>query len=265
VKYQRENTHNEPRQHSPVVSVALHLVPGVLLLGGIFLFSQPALVSGFGIDERLGSLFGYLMSLLIFLVTLQLGILLLFSKRHFGKLAVRPAIYNTQKSTRRTYLVLIPLLFAYNAVLFTVVAPRIQPYIVNALFSWYPENYNLQLLMQSVLQNPAEYARYQGIFILVAAYIVLSGIVGPLVEELYFRGFLLPRMEGYAKKWAPFLNAVLFSFYHFFSPWENLIRIVGVYPLVYVVWRKKDIRISILVHVLLNTIGGIVFLIVLLS
>jgi membrane protease YdiL (CAAX protease family) len=70
-------------------------------------------------------------------------------------------------------------------------------------------------------------------------------------------------MESLVGKWAPFLNTVLFSIYHFFSPWENLIRIVASYPLVYTVWKKRDIRFGILVHILVNTIGGIIALSVL--
>ena len=145
-----------------------------------------------------------------------------------------------------------------------MVAPLIQPLIVNALFAWYPDEYNFQVIMQSVMQDPAAYARLRGVVVLVVAYLILSGIASPFVEELYFRGFLLPRMEGYAKKWAPFLNTVLFSLYYLFSPWENLIRIVGLYSLVYAVWRKRDIRIGIFTHVVLNMIGGIAFLVVLL-
>jgi membrane protease YdiL (CAAX protease family) len=113
-----------------------------------------------------------------------------------------------------------------------------------------------------ILQNPASITGYQGIKILVIVYILLSCIFGPLVEELYFRGYLLPRMDKYAGKWAPFLNTVLFSIYHFFSPWENLIRIVATYPLVYLVWKKRDIRFGIFVHIIVNTIGGIYMLLV---
>jgi CAAX protease family protein len=50
------------------------------------------------------------------------------------------------------------------------------------------------------------------------------------------------------------LNTVLFSLYHFWSPWQNLARIVGLLPWVYVVWRKRSVQLSIAVHVTANTI-----------
>ena len=85
------------------------------------------------------------------------------------------------------------------------------------------------------------------------------------MEELYFRGYLLPRMEKYAGKWAPLLNTVLFSIYHFFSPWENLIRIAASYPLIHLVWKKRNIRFGMLVHIIVNTIGGIIALFMILA
>jgi membrane protease YdiL (CAAX protease family) len=81
---------------------------------------------------------------------------------------------------------------------------------------------------------------------------LLNGIFGPLVEELYFRGFLLPRMKMFGK-FAPLINTVLFSIYHFFTPWENITRILAVIPLSYSVWVNKNVNIGIIIHCSLNT------------
>jgi membrane protease YdiL (CAAX protease family) len=123
----------------------------------------------------------------------------------------------------------------YFILLFVVIAPVIKPYIVKTFFHWWPDQFSFQLL----LRDPTKEAGYAGIIVLVLFYIILSGILGPLIEELYFRGYLLPRMDRFAGKWAPLLGAFLFSIYHFYSPWENLIRIVASYPLVYTVWKKE--------------------------
>jgi uncharacterized protein len=84
--------------------------------------------------------------------------------------------------------------------------------------------------------------------------LVLNGIAGPVVEELYFRGYLLPRIPV-ARLWAPLINVVLFSLYHFFSPWQNITRIVALMLLVYAVSWKRNLYLSILVHCSLNTLG----------
>ena len=205
------------------------------------------------------------MAVLFGLIPVQMGVLLYVGKMQHGKLTLKGVVRYIEKSSCKQYFIFVPIFLVYNLILFVAVAPIIQPYIVDTLFSWYPKDYNFQLLMQGVMENPSSVAGYRGIYVLAALYILLSCILGPLVEELYFRGYLLPRMQKYANKWAPFINTILFSVYHFFSPWENLIRIVGFYPVIYLVWRKKDIRFGIFTHIILNSIGGFILLVVLLN
>lgn len=235
-------------------SILLHLLPGLILLVSILIFSQPYFSQVLGIDAKLSPVLGYLLGLLFGLLPVQLGILLFAGRNETEKYTIRKIIRYTQKSRLKDYFLFVPALILYFLVLFVFIAPIIQPYLIQTFFSWWPEKYNFQLL----LQNPSTLAGYKGINVLIFAYIILSCISGPFVEELYFRGYLLPRMEGYAGKWVPFLNTVLFSIYHFFSPWENLIRIAASFPLIYLVWKKRGIRFGMLVHILVNTFGGII-------
>jgi len=66
-----KNRTETPRQHSILASFLLHLVPGILILAGIFLFSQPFVVSRFRVDTRLAPLFGYLLAILFVLIPVQ--------------------------------------------------------------------------------------------------------------------------------------------------------------------------------------------------
>jgi len=249
------------KQHSAFQSILYHLLPGVVVLLLILLFSQPVFSNLFGLDERLSPVLGFLLGLLFGLFPVQLGLLWRAGKAENGQAPLRQAIQFTERSPLKAYFILVPIFIVYFFLLFVLVAPLIQPFIIQTFFSWWPEQYNFQLL----LQDPSLLAGYRGIKILIPFYLLLSCITGPLVEELYFRGYLLPRMAGWAGRWAPFLNTVLFSIYHFFSPWENLIRILASYPLIFTVWKKRDIRFGVLVHIIVNTIGGIMALIVILS
>jgi hypothetical protein len=74
-----------------------------------------------------------------------------------------------------------------------------------------------------------------------------------VVEELYFRGHLLPRLSRFGR-WAPVLNAPLFSLYHLWTPWQNPGRFVALLPWLAVVHRQRSLRLSIAVHVSVNTI-----------
>ncbi len=82
---------------------------------------------------------------------------------------------------------------------------------------------------------------------------MLSGFVAPLVEEQYFRGFLLPRISRFGI-WSVVLNSLLFTLYHTWTPWLGFTRFLMLLPMVYAVWRLRSIRIGIWIHVLLNTI-----------
>jgi hypothetical protein len=243
-------------QHSVTKSILLHLIPGVPVIAGLFIFSLPVFSRILGIAVELHVVVGLTLSILIMLVPIQLGILLYQGKKQNGKFSLKGIIGYTEKSSIKDYIIYIPILLIYSVLLFAVVSPMITPAITDTLFAWYPQEYNLQIAMA----NPGVLSGYQGVYLLLVMFIITNGILGPLVEELYFRGYLLPRMDGYAKKWAPVLNVVLFSLYHYFSPWDNPTRIIALIPLVYIVWRKRDIRFGIWVHILLNTSSGILML-----
>ena len=243
-------------QHSVTKSILLHLIPGVPVIAGLFIFSLPVFSRILGIAVELHVVVGLTLSILIMLVPIQLGILLYQGKKQNGKFSLKGVIGYTEKSSIKDYIIFVPIILVYSILLFAVISPMLNPIIIDTLFAWYPQEYNLQ----AALADPGVLSGYQGVFLLLVMFIITNGFLGPYVEELYFRGYLLPRMDGYARKWAPFLNVVLFSLYHYFSPWENPIRIIALLPLVYIVWRKRDIRFGMLVHILLNASAGILML-----
>jgi membrane protease YdiL (CAAX protease family) len=105
-----------------------------------------------------------------------------------------------------------------------------------------------------------DFAQYSAAALLITWVVglLVNGMAGPVVEELYFRGYLLPRIERLGA-WAPVFNMVLFSLYHFFTPWANVGRIVALLPMVTATWWKRNIYLGVAVHVLWN-IGGMLLL-----
>lgn len=86
--------------------------------------------------------------------------------------------------------------------------------------------------------------------------IVIDGVIGPVAEELFFRGYLLPRMT-YLKNWAPMLNGTFFGLYHFWQP-HNLIALIALgIVLSYVVWKTKNVYLGIAIHCTLNILGAL--------
>ncbi len=87
---------------------------------------------------------------------------------------------------------------------------------------------------------------------------VFNGLVGPITEEFYFRGYLLPRIDRYGV-WAPVINTLLFSIYHVWTPWRWPQIAVGFLPLALAAWRTRSIYVTMIAHVTIN----IVFLVML--
>ena len=56
---------------------------------------------------------------------------------------------------------------------------------------------------------------------------------------------------------------MLFSIYHFFTPWQNEGRILGLLPMVYAAWWKRSIYVSMGAHVLGNVSVRLMLLVVL--
>jgi membrane protease YdiL (CAAX protease family) len=148
----------------------------------------------------------------------------------------------------RDWLLLAPALLVVAIIGFGLFSLLEQP-ILDAFFGGLPDWYTQPLPVDAVDQ----YSRSAWTVTLMA-YFVLNVFAGPIVEELYFRGYLLPRMMRFGR-WAPLLNVTLFSLYHFWAPWQFLSRIAGLTPLVYAVWWKRNIYLGMAVHVALNGIG----------
>jgi uncharacterized protein len=78
----------------------------------------------------------------------------------------------------------------------------------------------------------------------------------PTVEELYYRGHLMPALGRFGA-WAPVIGVALFTLYHFESPWDGPARFAVVLPLAYAVRALTSVHVAIVVHVALNTLAAI--------
>ena len=119
--------------------------------------------------------------------------------------------------------------------------------VAEKLFRWLPSWYTVQ-----------DFNGYgkQAVLITLVLNLLLNGIIAPLIEEYYFRGYLLPRMAVWGK-WAFVVNAILFSFYHFWQPYVYLTLLIALLPLSWAVWKTKDLRVGIYTHCALNIIGAL--------
>jgi membrane protease YdiL (CAAX protease family) len=217
--------------------ILLGLAPGLLILFWVLIFSSPLFGMNFPI------LLSLMLAIILGLIPGQLGILKFIARKENKKIKDLILFKNKTPLKRLLLSIVISLLIALVAFMF------ISPYEVKwwGLFDFVPDWFRLDKT------NLAEIGYLKLTIILI---LIFNGFLGPIVEEIYFRGYLLPRMTKFGKL-APMVNAVIFSIYHFFTPWQNVTRIIAITPMVYLVWKNKDIKIGIFVHCLLNTFGNI--------
>jgi len=216
-----------------------HLLPGCLALA----FYVPAgrLAAWLGLPPP----FALFLTMLVVLVPCEVAVLLRARKNVSRSAASAPVIPYRQRLSALEYALLVPPLLAWAFFCFFVVGPReeqlaaglVSPSVAGWLRSGAPSG---------VFPRSAWIAT-------MLFGLVVNGLAVPVVEELYFRGNLLPRIP-LSSRWSPLLNAALFSLYHLFSPWQNLTRTAAVAPIAYAVSWKRSVYVGIATHCLLNTI-----------
>ena len=239
-----EQNKNIIRQMNLAQIIFYHFLPGISILLLSIVFANPDW--GFGLPILLAIIIAASLSLTL----VALLIIVLTAKRQ--KLRFKDMIPYRQKTPFKKLLLWVVACFIVGVLVFGGLS-SVEYALWGDAFSFMPawlrldryvtEDWDLGILRITAFAN-----------------LIVIGLVGPTMEEVYFRGFLLPRMETLGKA-APLINATLFSVYHFFSPWELITRILACAPFAYAVWYKKDLRISIAVHCSMNMIGGITTLI----
>lgn len=121
-------------------------------------------------------------------------------------------------------------------------------------------------MLPGFFDDAAQYEGYaKNVLILVfTLQLVITGVFLPRVEELYFRGYLLPRISR-CGVWAPIIGGMLFGLYHIWQlyGWVG-VSLLGI-GLGFVVWWKKDLRLSISLHVFANAIVRLILLMSIIS
>jgi membrane protease YdiL (CAAX protease family) len=232
-------------QHSLARSLALHLLPGALILLFYIVTAPFAATLGFPSGIAL------FVSIGVVLLPFELGMLLSEGRRKNGRFSLEGIVLFREPMPWWQYVAFGVPLFMWLGVVFVIFAPPLDSIFIHRFFAWLPDWFFLFGRSEQLTGFSKSALAITAILNL-----LLNGIAGPVVEEMYFRGFLLPRLNS-LKGWAPLVNVLLFSLYHFFSPWQNLARIIGFVPMVYVAWWKRNIYLGMIVHCLGNTAGAL--------
>lgn len=194
----------------------------------------------FGIAALVGSL------------VFQLGYILVYNKKHYGDFRISKSLGLRTRLGWKQLALWTPILLVVVMGLFAA-TQFIGVWLQPTMFSWLPSWYPLET-DYSTYSETVQYVTYAIMFVIV-------GIVVPVLEEVFFRGFLMPRM-GWAGKWVVLVNVVLFAAYHIW--WQFVTRLVAMLPLYYVAHKKQSMTLAILVHCLLNLLADVIMPVILL-
>jgi len=233
------------QMHSAGRSVLLHLAPGAAAMAA-YVAAVP-----FARNLGLPTIAALAVSGLLGVAPVQLAILA--RTRRLG----RPTIGLRARLPVAQMLAWVFVELALAALAFALTAGW-GPWLKATVFGWWPAGWAL---------DPGTGGGYDRGTVLITAALVLIGsvVVAPVVEEFYFRGYLLPRMGARPGPLVPIAHSALFAGYHLWTPWLAPTRLLAVLPLAYVARRTGDLRIGIITHVIVNSIDVVVLLQVALS
>jgi hypothetical protein len=226
-------------RHTLGQTIVLHLVPG-LLITLIFAALAPLM-------ERLQlpTFLALCVAGPAVLLPGVLGYLSLQGYRRNGRLSLRGVVLYRSPLPWWQYLGLVPLVLVLSGGLITLLAPVSDALYQSWFAPWLPNRY---LLMPDL----SVYDR-STLILSYAIFFVTISVVIPIIEEIYFRGYLLPRL-AHLGLWGAVLEAVLFALYHFWTPWLAVGRAVGLLPLILVAQWRRNIYIGMAAHILANTV-----------
>lgn len=154
-------------------------------------------------------------------------------------------VYNSNLPKLTLFIYVFGLVF-FSFLVYGLTQP-LNSYFDDHLLQWLPDWYKIQ-----------DFDGYSKNIIILTLFLnlFLNGFLAPVAEEIYFRGYLLPRMER-LHHWAPAINTLMFSFYHFWQPQIFLTLIISLFPMTYLTWKTKCLKLAIYTHCALNIVGAI--------
>jgi membrane protease YdiL (CAAX protease family) len=239
-------TTSDVPQHSLLQSLGLHVLPGALTTVA-FLVLKPLL-------DPIGypPLLAFLLAVLLVDLPVLLGVMLYEGKRQNGRLSLEGVVLFREKVSWKTFALVFVGALVVVYVLMMPVTP-LSNLLSESVFSWLPH--------WMFLEEQTQYQAFPKTALLVTfvLQLVLTGVALPWVEELYFRGYLLPRFSRYGR-WAPLLGGLFFGLYHIWQLFSFPTMFLLGAALGVVVWWKRDVRIGVGLHVFANTLARLMYL-----
>jgi membrane protease YdiL (CAAX protease family) len=228
----RGTTRPAPRLGWPAV-LAMHLLPAAATFAAALALTPLVRALDWPPQLALTLAFAFV------LTPIEVGLLV---RAAGGEVRRLPEILSfTRKLPLRLYLMLLPSLAAMGLGLVLVLAP-----LERGILDGYPASWLL----------PADSDAFPAptMVAVLLCTLLVDGLIRPVVEELYFRAYLFPRLPVRGGL-AVVLSAALFSAQHYWRPEQFVVILVAQLVLTAVTVRLDSVRVSIALRCLANSLG----------
>jgi len=210
-----------------------------------------------GLNQTVPSLLLFYICATLLLFPIELGVVLHASKKEYGRYSLKSAFANYNKMSWWKIFLYGAFLFGFAGLMSVALAP-----LENNLFAPISNKLKQSIPAYFDWQNIEYLKQYSKDILLLTciSYFILNVFVGPIIEELFFRGYLTSKISRFGN-FAPLIITILFSLYHLWLPFNNLFRISIFFPAAWLAWKKKNIFISIVFHCLCNLLSTIIFIV----
>jgi membrane protease YdiL (CAAX protease family) len=194
---------------------------------------------------------------ILFLLPVEWFLVLRQSKKDFGSYSLKAALIRQEKPQIIKTFIFAFLLFAIAGVFSFTILP-----LENMLTFSLREKF-LSFLPIGFDWTDIDYIKSFSdniIIVTCAVYFVFNVFLGPITEEFFFRGYLTAYNDRYGNL-TPIIITVIFSLYHFWLPFQNIFRICAFLPMAYISFKKKNLYICMVSHIICNLFSTISFII----
>ena len=226
-----------PKPISAKQAAWLQLAPGLASLP-VF-----AVLAWWLAQRQIPNIFALVLSILLVEVPLCWFIMIRHTRRETGQFSIKAALPWLNAVPLWQYVIIGVPLVLFSMFMIVGVGPRFDAILQPSLFGWVPDWFVMH-------PDPAMFIELPRALVMTLWVLMFFGLViaGGITQEVYSRGFLLPRTQ-HMGRWAPAYNALLFAMLHTAAPWAWPGFFLMALPWSYLVWWRRSVKIGLFIHI----------------
>lgn len=232
-----ESTPTQPKPIGAGEAALLQLIPGLASLPVFAILAW--MLAGKGIPN----IFALALAILLIEVPVSWVIMIHHVRKEAGRFSLADAFPWRDPVPWWQFLVIGVPLIVFSMFMVAGIGPQVETALLHGFFGWVPEWFVMR-------PDPTMFNGLpRGLLISLWALMFFGMVIaGGITQEVYSRGFLLPRTQQLGLL-APAYNALYFAMLHTIAPWAWPVFFLMTVPWAYMVWWRRSIKIGLFIHV----------------